>query len=125
MPCMRPLVIIHGLFGSSKNWTTISRLISNDGERKVYALDLRNHNIQSVSPKLGEMKSWRILKDDLEEFWVETLKSNEFDLLGHSLVSLRIEIKILYKVLGWTSCNVVCTFKRFQSEEFHKKIGSG
>ena len=87
MPCMRPLVIIHGLFGSSKNWTTISRLISNDWERKVCALDLRNHNIQSTTSKIGEMKSWRSLKDDLEAFWVETLKSNEFDLLGHSLVS--------------------------------------
>ena len=64
----------------------------------MYALDLRNHNIQSTTSKIGEMKSWRSLKDDLEAFWVETLKSNEFDLLGHSLVSfyfLGVRIKIL------------------------------
>ena len=64
----------------------------------MYALDLRNHNIQSTTSKIGEMKSWRSLKDDLEAFWVETLKSNEFDLVGHSLVSFYffgVRIKIL------------------------------
>lgn len=86
-PGMRPLVIIHGLFGSSKNWTTISRIITNEWERKVFTLDLRNHNIKSAASKSGEMKSWRSLKDDLEAFWIDTLKSNEFDLLGHSLVN--------------------------------------
>ena len=36
-----PLLVLHGLFGSARNWTTIARQL---GERwAVYALDLRNH----------------------------------------------------------------------------------
>jgi pimeloyl-ACP methyl ester carboxylesterase len=36
-----PLLVIHGLFGSARNWATLARRF---GERqRVYALDLRNH----------------------------------------------------------------------------------
>ena len=36
-----PLVILHGLFGSGRNWTRIARQL---GEAwRVYTLDLRNH----------------------------------------------------------------------------------
>lgn len=36
-----PLIILHGLFGSSKNWQSLARVFAEHFE--VYALDLRNH----------------------------------------------------------------------------------
>ena len=36
-----PLVILHGLFGSGRNWATLSKQL---GERfQVWSVDLRNH----------------------------------------------------------------------------------
>lgn len=37
----RPLVILHGLFGSARNWATIARRLG--ARRRAIALDLRNH----------------------------------------------------------------------------------
>lgn len=46
----RPLFILHGLFGSARNWSTIARRL---GERRhAVALDLRNHG---SSPWTGDM----------------------------------------------------------------------
>ncbi|HIJ38223.1 MAG TPA: alpha/beta fold hydrolase, partial [Rhodospirillaceae bacterium] len=36
-----PLVILHGLFGSARNWNAIARGLADI--REVHALDLRNH----------------------------------------------------------------------------------
>lgn len=85
---MRPLVILYGLFGSSRNWQSISKILAT-GDKEIYTIDLRNHNI-FYNPKtpIGEIKSWRTLQDDLECFWRNNLKEQEFDLLGHSFVRL-------------------------------------
>ena len=86
---MRPLVILHGLFGSSRNWQSISRRISSEIPGKaVYPVDLRNHNCHynSKTAIVGEIESWKTLQCDLETFWLDQLKGSEFDLLGHSLV---------------------------------------
>jgi len=37
----KPVIILHGLFGSSKNWQSLSRVFSR--HFKVFRLDLRNH----------------------------------------------------------------------------------
>lgn len=37
----RPVVILHGLFGSARNWASIARRLAE--RRRVVALDLRNH----------------------------------------------------------------------------------
>ncbi len=36
-----PLLVLHGLFGSARNWQTLARRFAET--RRVYALDLRNH----------------------------------------------------------------------------------
>ena len=36
-----PLLILHGLFGSARNWGAISKKLAES--HRVYALDLRNH----------------------------------------------------------------------------------
>ncbi|WP_029007611.1 alpha/beta fold hydrolase [Azospirillum halopraeferens] len=46
-----PLLVLHGLFGSARNWQTIARRL---GERHhVYALDLRNHGGSPWAPTMS------------------------------------------------------------------------
>ncbi|MGH8728747.1 MAG: alpha/beta fold hydrolase [Burkholderiales bacterium] len=36
-----PLIILHGMFGSARNWNSVAKRIA--ASRRVYAVDLRNH----------------------------------------------------------------------------------
>jgi pimeloyl-ACP methyl ester carboxylesterase len=74
----RPLIILHGLFGSLVNWETICENLSRYME--VYALDLRNHG---DSPH-GARFDFSIMAEDLKGF-LEHHKLPEVLLLGHSL----------------------------------------
>ncbi len=84
-----PILILHGLFGSSKNWITNGRELSNFGP--VYLLDLRNHGDSPHSPshKLHDMV------DDLREFLDSHSISNPV-LLGHSMGGL---VSMLFALL--------------------------
>ena len=73
-----PLIILHGLFGMSDNWLTISRRIAQ--RHTVYLLDLRNHG---HSPH-ADVFNYNILSDDLEEF-MQQQKLDCVRLIGHSL----------------------------------------
>ncbi|MGB0743039.1 MAG: alpha/beta fold hydrolase [Opitutales bacterium] len=72
------LVILHGLLGSSRNWTTIGRALEDRFD--VHALDLRNHG---SSPHAESMR-WAELCSDLETY-LEKNDLKEISLLGHSL----------------------------------------
>jgi esterase len=76
-----PILILHGLFGSGKNWAAVGRYLSSWG--RTYALDLRNHgrSPRSESHSLGDMVG------DLEE-WIEAHLSEAPVLLGHSMGGL-------------------------------------
>ena len=73
----KPLVIMHGLFGSSKNWISNGKTLSTI--RKVYALDLRNHgdSPHSDSHTLDD------LVEDLNEFIISLPEKP--DIMGHSM----------------------------------------
>ena len=43
-----PLVILHGLFGSARNWQSVAKRLA-DGYH-VYSLDLRNHGRSPSNP---------------------------------------------------------------------------
>ena len=58
----RPLVILHGLFGSSDNWYSLSKVFAE--QFSVYTVDQRNHG---QSPHSDEF-NYKILAQDLEEF---------------------------------------------------------
>lgn len=90
--CKRsPLLILHGLLGSSKNWATVSKKISDETDRKVFALDLRNHNCTERKALIGPLThSWRTLQADLESFVESNIKEDKFSLLGHSFVKCSI-----------------------------------
>jgi esterase len=73
-----PLVILHGLYGSSDNWVTIARNLSN--RFTVILPDLRNHG-QSPHSTVHDYNSMR---DDLYEL-VSDLNIRKFFLAGHSM----------------------------------------
>lgn len=73
-----PLIILHGLFGSSDNWLTLAKKFGQF--RKVYLLDQRNHG---SSPHDDDF-SYGAMVEDLYHF----LKQHDIikpDILGHSM----------------------------------------
>jgi len=81
-----PLVILHGLLGSSRNWQTVGRELaeksSSGGERvAAFALDARNHG---RSPHADSMSHASMAED--VRAWLDAQKiSAPVDLLGHSM----------------------------------------
>lgn len=73
-----PLVIVHGLYGSSDNWLTVGKKLS--AYYKVYMVDQRNHG---RSPKSDE-HNFETLKNDLAEFF-DRHKIEKAILMGHSM----------------------------------------
>ena len=73
-----PLVILHGLYGSSDNWVTIAKSLSDNFT--VYLPDQRNHG---QSPH-SEIHDYDSMRDDLFEL-VNDLKLKKFFLAGHSM----------------------------------------
>ncbi len=69
-----PLVIVHGLFGSGRNWGRIAKGLSNRGE--VVAVDMRNHG---GSP-WDDAHDYLAMAEDLAD-----VAAWPFDLLGHSM----------------------------------------
>lgn len=77
-PGKPPLIILHGLLGSSRNWIGVGRLLSE--YFNVFVLDLRN---QGNSPHVDSMH-YDDMVDDLVE-WLKDKDIDKFYLLGHSL----------------------------------------
>ncbi|WP_420148181.1 alpha/beta fold hydrolase [Spirosoma sp.] len=73
------IIILHGVFGSSDNWLTISKAIAAKGYR-VYALDQRNHG---QSPR-GDEHDYHSMAADLHEFIADHNLENPI-LIGHSM----------------------------------------
>lgn len=74
----KPLVILHGLFGSSDNWFSLAKVFAE--KYTVYTIDQRNHG---QSPHSNEF-NYRLLTEDLEEF----LKIHSVEdpiVIGHSM----------------------------------------
>ena len=72
-----PLVIVHGLFGSARNWGVLQKRFAE--KRRVIAVDLRNHGESFWHPD----NSYHALADDIAE--VITANGGVADVLGHSM----------------------------------------
>ncbi|MEM1077581.1 MAG: alpha/beta fold hydrolase [Pseudomonadota bacterium] len=72
-----PLLIVHGLFGSAKNWGAISKQLAT--QHKVIAVDLRNHGDSPHTPT----HSYPDLAMDLAE--VIDAHGGRAHVLGHSM----------------------------------------
>jgi len=73
-----PLVILHGLLGSSRNWQTAGKELTADYH--VLALDLRNHG---SSPHADEM-TYAAMADDVIA-WMDAQGLAQVTLMGHSM----------------------------------------
>jgi pimeloyl-ACP methyl ester carboxylesterase len=71
------LLIVHGLYGSARNWGILAKRLSDT--REVVAVDLRNHG---QSP-WRDTHSYEDLAGDLAD--VLTALDRPFDVLGHSM----------------------------------------
>ncbi|KAI9566846.1 alpha beta-hydrolase [Boletus coccyginus] len=76
----RPFVILHGFFGSKRNWQSLSRAFARDLGRPVYTLDLRNHG---SSPHVRPMTYTHMAVDVLD--FCDRLSLSNISLLGHSM----------------------------------------
>lgn len=75
----QPLIILHGLFGSSDNWQTLGKHFSDQG-LSVYLVDQRNHG---RSPHSDEW-NYKVMSDDLLEL-VKDEKLEKPIIIGHSM----------------------------------------
>ncbi len=69
-----PLLIVHGLFGSARNWSAIAKRLSD--ERQVITVDMRNHGESFWDDRHGYT--------DMAEDIAEVL-DQPADILGHSM----------------------------------------
>jgi esterase len=72
------LAILHGLFGSGRNWASIAQRLAT--HHRVIALDLRNHG---ASP-WAESTGYAEMAEDVRQT-LRTLGHRRFALLGHSM----------------------------------------
>src|SRR6185436_13531757 len=73
-----PVVVMHGLFGSGRDWMTAARRLAS--AHWVFAFDLRNHG---TSPHTDTM-SYPEMADDVRET-IESLGVGPVALVGHSM----------------------------------------
>jgi len=72
-----PLVIVHGLFGSARNWGAIGKRLSDRGE--VWAVDMRNHGASPWFDTHGYQEMALDLAQVIEP------ADRPVDLVGHSM----------------------------------------
>ena len=72
------LFILHGLFGSSKNWQSLARVFSQ--HFKVFTVDLRNHGQSFHHPEMN----YEVLVGDVYRLMVH-LGIDSASLIGHSM----------------------------------------
>ena len=74
----QPLLILHGLFGSSDNWYSLSKVFAE--KYTVYTIDQRNHG---QSPHSDDF-NYKLLTEDLAAFMIENTIVNPI-VIGHSM----------------------------------------
>lgn len=74
-----PLLIVHGLFGSARNWGVISKRLSD--QRLVVSVDMRNHG---ESPRFPT-QSYAEMAADLDEVLEHFGDHGAFHVMGHSM----------------------------------------
>lgn len=73
-----PVAILHGLFGSGRNWTNVSQRLS--ASWRVIAFDLRNHGISPWSDTMDYVA----MADDVRAA-MQARGHSRYSLIGHSM----------------------------------------
>lgn len=122
-----PLIVLHGLYGSSDNWVSIAKEL--EKFYRVILVDQRNHG---QSPHSNDHHYTDLVNDLLELF--ETLKIKKAHLLGHSMggkVAMqfaidypeKVESLIVVDITPWGYDNNTKIAQPFLDE--HRRIISG
>lgn len=74
----KAIIILHGLFGSSDNWLTIAKHLSEN--YKIYLLDQRNHGQSEWSDEWN----YAVMAEDLKAFIQDSKIENPI-IIGHSM----------------------------------------
>ena len=75
----KPLFILHGLFGLSDNWSTLSKGYADKGF-SVFTIDLRNHGRSEHS----DVFTYEAMANDLDEL-MQAQSVSSINLIGHSM----------------------------------------
>ena len=84
-----PLIVMHGLFGSARNWAGIARALTET--HRVYSLDLRNHG---ASPRASTM-TYKEMAEDVAGF-IDRAGIEAPVVMGHSMggkVAMRLALE--------------------------------
>jgi len=73
-----PIIILHGLYGSSNNWLNVGKKLADS--YKVYLIDQRNHGNSSHA----ESHTYEDMMEDLRSF-IDEKKLQDIVLIGHSM----------------------------------------
>jgi len=74
----QPLVILHGLFGSGKNWQSQARRLADHFQ--VFTVDLRNHGESFHADEMN----YSVMAEDVAGL-LHRLELSDCDILGHSM----------------------------------------
>ncbi|BES99793.1 unnamed protein product [Nesidiocoris tenuis] len=77
-----PIFILHGLFGSKLNWNTMAKNLSLNTNRRVLAVDLRNHGESPHAASHTYLDLAADIKYLMDELGIEPNKSS---FIGHSM----------------------------------------
>lgn len=116
-----PLVILHGLYGSSDNWVSIAKQISKSF--RIIIPDQRNHGRSPHNP----VHTYRDMSDDLLEL-IDDLDIRQFFLVGHSMggkSALSFAENYPERILGLIIIDIspfAATFNDNRSTAFHKEV---
>ncbi|XP_040580899.1 sn-1-specific diacylglycerol lipase ABHD11 [Lepeophtheirus salmonis] len=75
-----PLIIAHGMLGSSKNWTSLAKRINQATGKRILSIDARNHGESPHTPTI----SYEEMVNDLVRLY-EKLNISKASILGHSM----------------------------------------
>jgi esterase len=84
-----PLIVLHGLFGSARNWASIGRALAET--HNVFALDLRNHGSSAQAMTM----TYEEMAEDVAGFMAEHGIENPI-VMGHSMggkVAMRLALE--------------------------------
>ena len=87
----RPLVILHGLFGTLDNWQTLARRWATEAGLRVISVDLRNHGRSFHSPE----HSYALMVADVLALFDHLRLGPDTTVLGHSMggkVAMRLAL---------------------------------
>lgn len=109
-----PLIIVHGLFGSSDNWHTLGKKFAED--YTVYLVDQRNHG---KSPH-SEEHSYDLMAEDLLEL-IREEQLMAVNLIGHSMGGKTV-MKFAEKYEDYVNKMVVADIGPKKYESHHQEI---